>query len=465
MPMRMPILATAALLTQFAAAQERPTHPFDRNWLIEHARTLAEAPHAVPEIDRNGPLAKLDYDRYRAIEFERGASIWNGEDRTFTVDLFHPGFLYRVPVNVNLVSGGVSRRVLYTSEVFNYGLDTAQVSEADAPGYSGFRVASTLNRPDKRDEFLVFQGASYFRAVGRDQRYGLSARGLSIATAKPRGEEFPVFTDFWIERPPEQAERIVIHALLQSQSATGAFTFRVAPGDSTTVDVDAVLFPRAELAAFGIAPLTSMFLFDSTNRTRFDDFRPAVHDSNGLSVSLANGERVWRPLANPEALQVSAFTAESPAGFGLIQRGRDFSRYEDSEARYELRPSLWIEPAGDWGRGHVELVEIPTDEEVYDNIVAFWQPAAPLQPGEAHEFSYRMYWGPGVPDLPDHGQVLATRAGAVGNDSDRRKFVIDFGRRRADRSHHVDRRDRKRNRARGRGIRQLSRVLRFRPGR
>jgi glucans biosynthesis protein len=289
--------------------------------------------------------------------------------------------------------------------------------------YSGFRVRSHINTPDYMDEFLVFQGASYFRAVARSQQYGQSARGLAIRTAKPEGEEFPVFTDFWVERPAVHAEKVVIHALLQSPSAVGAYTFAAVPGDETVMDVQATLFARKEVSAFGIGPLTSMFLFDESSSRRFDDYRRAVHDSDGLQMINGNGERVWRQLANPKTLQVSGFVDQNPRGFGLLQRKRRFEDYEDFEARYELRPSLWVEPKGDWGQGHVELIEIPTDREIHDNIVAFWQPATPLQPGQAAEFAYRLRWTAEPLDT-SVARVAATRTGKASGDQ--RAFVIDF---------------------------------------
>jgi periplasmic glucans biosynthesis protein len=407
-----------------ALAQERETHPFDRDWLLERARELAQHEFVARELDARSPLNRLEYDQYRAIEFQRGAAIWKGEGRNFTVQLLHPGFIFKTPVDINLVVGGVSRRVLYTNQIFNYGLESAERGRVPAPGYSGFRVAYPINSEDVQDEFLVFQGASYFRAVGRGDRYGLSARGLAVGTATREGEEFPAFTKFWIERPGPDAQQIVIHALLDSRSVTGAYTFTADPGAPTVVDVEAVLFPRRDLARYGIAPLTSMFLFDATNSGRFDDFRAAVHDSDGLAIELANGERVWRPLANPRALQVSSFVVDTPRRFGLMQRRREFRDYEDIEARYELRPAAWIEPRADWGKGYVELVEIPTDKEIHDNIVAFWQPSAPLEAGGQYSFAYRINWGEG-PATEGRARIAATRAGGE-VDTDLRHFAIDY---------------------------------------
>jgi len=408
-------------------AQERPAAPFNRTILVALAEALAKQPYVEPAhpAGNNSPN-KLTYDQYRAIRFQKGASIWAHQDRTFTMDLFHPGFIYETPVNINLVVAGMARRVLFTSEKFDYGPEIPVVpSSEEMSGYSGFRVRAPINRPDYLDEFLVFQGASYFRGVARDQIYGISARGLAVRTARREGEEFPVFTDFWVERPAEKASALVIHAMLQSRSVVGAYTFNVTPGEETVIDVDATLVPRTDLTAYGIAPLTSMFLFDASGRSRFDDFRNAVHDSDGLQIVNGRGERIWRPLANPRVLQVSAFLDDNPRGFGLLQRKRNFADFEDWEARFERRPSLWVEPRGAWGAGHVELVEIPSDREIHDNIVAYWQPAKPLPAGVPAEFSYRLRYT-AEPLDGALARAVATRSGSALTSADQRSFVIDF---------------------------------------
>ncbi|MDO8906897.1 MAG: glucan biosynthesis protein G [Pseudohongiella sp.] len=415
-------LATAA---QPVTEAERVTHAFSRSWLLERAQALSGQEFDLQVIDQNSRLNELGYDDYRRISFDPYAAIWARQDRNFTIDLFHPGFLYTTPVTINLVVGGISRRVLYNTDIFRYDDDIADVRNEDAQGYSGFRVYHPINVPDRFEEFLVFQGASYFRSTAKDQFYGLSARGLAINTARPQGEEFPYFTDFWIERPEVGADRIVVHALLNSPSVTGAYSFEINPGDSTVIDVEATLFPRQDLTHFGFAPLTSMFLFDPTNRSRFDDYRNSVHDSDGLQIMMNNGEQIWRPLANPQRLQVSSFQSSSPKGFGLMQRHRSFEDFNDSEARYDRRTSLWIEPQGDWGSGHVELVEIPTAQEVHDNIVAYWQPDAPLLADSSHTFQYRMHWGPAAPYEVNDGKIVDTRKGKA-MDGDDVVFVIDY---------------------------------------
>ncbi|MBT0585198.1 glucan biosynthesis protein [Alteromonas oceanisediminis] len=418
--------APSPISSEQAEKPERPTHEFSRAWLEDRAQALAEQPYQVRRIDDESPLGQLSYDDYKRIQFERGATIWRREDRNFRVTPLHPGFLFKTPVNLNLVVGGVSRRILYTTDIFNYDNDLTAVKQTDVEGYSGFSVTHPINTDTKWDEFLVFQGGTYFRAVGQTNWYGLSARGLAINTAKPKGEEFPEFTDFWIERPREGAERLVVHALMQSRSATGAFTFSATPGEHTRVDVDSVIYPRTDIPHFGIAPLTSMFLLSPLDSSRFDDFRPAVHDSDGLLMVKSNGERIWRSLANPQRLQVSAFVDSNPRGFGLMQRKRSFQDFDDIEARYHLRPSAWVTPKGDWGEGHVELIEIPTREEIHDNIVAFWQPKRAMRQGQPYPFSYTLHFGSQAPLGAYPGKIVSTAAGKTLGTENQRSFVIDY---------------------------------------
>lgn len=408
-----------------ADPKARPSTPFDRDWLLAESERLSRSPYVEPRQDGLGPLADISYEAYRALRFEPGAAIWEREGRGFTVDLLHPGFIYRTPVDINLVVGGRARKVFFTPEVFEYAPGIPK-PPPDAPlGYSGLRLRHAINKPGVMDEFLVFQGASYFRAVGRGQGYGVSARGLAVRTADPEGEEFPAFTDFWIERPPEGAEQIRLHALLDSPSVTGAYTFDVDPGESTVVTVEMSLFPRVDIRRFGIAPLTSMFLFDGTNHARFDDFRDAAHDSDGLQIVTGAGERLWRPLANPQTLQISSFLDESPKGFGLAQRKRDVDDFHDYEAAYERRPTLWVEPLEGWGHGSVDLIEIPSQRDVHDNIVAYWQPATPLVAGRRHDYSYRLSWGPDARDPEPLARVVSTRSGLAA-DGEHRRIVIDY---------------------------------------
>ena len=421
------LLVSQTVAAQSTADASETSRFFDSDWLDSYARELARQPFQSGELAADNPLRQLNYDDYRRILFRPDAAIWRGTNSPFQLQLFHPGFLATSPVSLHLVNAGQPQPLAFTPTVFNYHEDLGDIDTYAAGGYAGFRVHHPINSGERFEEFLVFLGASYFRGVGKNQFYGLSARGLAVNTVGPGGEEFPRFSEFWIETPSSDAADLQIHALLDSPSITGAYHFRVRPGLPTVVDVEASLFPRRDLARVGIAALTSMFLYDATNRGSFDDFRRAVHDSDGLLVQQANGETLWRPLANPTELQVSSFGKLRPLGFGLLQRHQAFEQFQDAEARYDKRPSLWIEPQGDWGEGEVVLVEIPSGKETNDNIVAYWQPSLGLSADKDHHFAYRMSWGAGPSSAPQPGRILETAAGtpAFGAE-DERVFVIDF---------------------------------------
>jgi len=409
------------------AAPDKPAagYPFTYDTLLADAKRRAAGAYS-PQHDRlPSGLDKLSPEQYRSIRFNPDSDIWRAEQLPFRLELLRAGYNLQTAVTVSTVENGVARDVVATPAMFQMeSMLPAQLGKVSLP-LSGFRVRGRINSNKIWDEFLVFQGASYYRAVAKNLLYGLSARGLAINTAEPSGEEFPVFTHFWIEKPAARAGSIVIYALLESESTTGAYRFTVQPGVETLTDVDLTLFPRAEMRVTGIAPLTSMFLFDETNRGHLDDYRPEVHDSDGLQIAAASGEQIFRPLANPIKLQVSTFTTQQPRGFGLVQRSRQQSDFQDFDAQYERRPSAWIEPKGDWGGGSVELVEIPSGRESNDNIVVFWRPAQPLPQGRAAHFAYRITWS-GEPALPKSlGRSVASRSGAS-LDGKRRVFLVDF---------------------------------------
>lgn len=404
-----------------------PDGPFQRSMVIEAARRIAQAPYAPPAADLPDVLRDLTYDQYRDIRFRPEASVWNNTDLKFRAQLFHRGFYFKDRVDISCVENGISRRLIYAPEMFNYGPLVPKIPQSDT-GFAGFRLHAPINRADYYDEVVVFQGASYFRSLAKDQHYGLSARGLALKTADPEGEEFPVFRAFWIEAPVPNASSIVVHALLDSPSVAGAYRFTIRPGSPTAVDVEATLFPRVELTRVGLAPGTTMFFFSANGRDRVDDYRPEVHDSDGLLMINGNGERIWRPLANPRTLQVSAFQDAGPRGFGLVQRNRDFGVYQDIEAAYERRPTMWIEPVGDWGKGAVQLVEIPSDSEINDNIVAYWAPRDPIPAGGEFTFAYHSYWG-GDPPIAENGVIVSqSRSGRahLEGPGPERLFVLDY---------------------------------------
>src|SRR5262245_30701196 len=418
-------VTTVAGANSLRSAQGQPQRPFDANTVLELARHTASEGYIERRIASDSPLDKLNYDQYRDIRFNPEAGIWRNESVPFRLELMPAGFLFRTPVGMTVVENHYARDVVATPRMFLVGpLASKHVVSQDIP-FSGFRVRTRLNSRSAWDEFLVFQGASYFRAVGRDATYGLSARGLALRTAHPAGEEFPQFTRFWVERPSPNASSVVVHALLDSPSVAGAYRFLITPGIETVMDVEMTLFPRVALDNVGIAPLTSMFLFDESDRSRIDDFRDEVHDSDGLQIVMASGERVWRPLANPMELQVSSFTSEAPKAFGLIQRSRLASDYHDLEARYETRPSAWIEPTSNWGAGSVQLVEIPSDRETNDNIVALWRPREVLPAGKPWHATYKMRWNTRPKLTPVMGRVTSTRTGPSPSGK-RRIFVIEL---------------------------------------
>jgi len=418
-------LAVARGATVPAADKPPAVYPFTFDTLLAEAKRRAAAPYSPQRSSLPAVLDKLSPEQYRSIRFNPEAGIWRAEQLPFRVELLRARQNLQTAVTVSTVEKGEATDVVPTPVMFEMAPALpAQLGKVSLP-LSGFRIRNRINSKKIWDEFLVFQGASYFRAVAKDLLYGLSARGLAIDTAEPAGEEFPAFTHFWIERPAPRANSIVIYALLESESTTGAYRFTVQPGVETLTDVDLTLFPRTEIRVGGIAPLTSMFLFDETNRGHLDDYRPEVHDSDGLQIAAATGEQIFRPLANPIKLQVSTFTTQQPHGFGLVQRSRQQSDFQDFDAQYERRPSAWVEPQGDWGAGSVELVEIPSGRESNDNIVAFWRPAQSLLPGRPAHFAYRIIWCAEPPLPKSLGKAVATRSGAS-LDGKRRVFLLDF---------------------------------------
>jgi glucans biosynthesis protein len=411
----------------FAAA------PFSEDAVRAMARSLAAQPYAPAPVDLPPALAALDYDAYRDLRFSPAKAIWRDLGLPFQLQMFHRGWLHRDQVQVFEVVDGQESPILYSPDLFSVGRNRLGPLSPDL-GFAGFRIHTPMAVPGRFDEVAAFLGASYFRAVSRGTSYGLSARGLAVGAGED-GEEFPVFRSFWIERPAPDASALVVHALLDSVSIAGAYRFVITPGEPTGFDVTASLFPRTKVANAGIAPLTSMYLFGDEEARRFDDFRPQVHDSDGLLIANGQGERLWRPLTNPMAVETSAFQDPAPAGFGLMQRARAFSAYQDLEARYDLRPSLWVQPVAGFGQGDVRLSELPARNETEDNVVACWRPGQSLAAGIERRFAYRLAWGrrpaPAEPRATVGfwriGQAAPWRtAAAIAAAPARRRVVIDF---------------------------------------
>ena len=396
--------------------------------VAQRARQLAAQSYKKPDNNLSKELQELSYDQYRDIRFKPERAWWRAQKLPFELMFFHEGLYYNHPVRMNEVSAEGVREIRYDAEAFDYGANHLDPKTLRGLGYAGFRVHYSVNSPRYKDEVLVFLGASYFRALGRGQRYGLSARGLAIDTALMSGEEFPRFTEFWIERPDAQARELRLYALLDSPRATGAYRFVLKPGVDTVLEVRTQLYLRQNVSKLGIAPLTSMYFFGENHRSGVDDFRPEVHDSDGLSIQNGTGEWIWRPLVNPKRLLVTSFAVANPLGFGLQQRDRSFASYEDLEARYETRPSLWIEPKGRWGAGRIELVQIPTPDETNDNIVAYFAPDASPAPQQPFDLEYRMLWQKDNETRPTLAYVTQTRRGHgyVRKPDDTLAMIVDF---------------------------------------
>jgi len=414
-----------------AAATETlgPAKAFDYAWLKGEARARAGRLYQTPSITLPRAVQGLDWDQYQSIRFRPEHSLWADDRLRFQARFFHLGIYYKSPVRIFEVVDGQARELAYNPDMFDH--SRSGLARAKLPRDLGFAGLRLNFHTDWERDVAVFQGASYFRAIGGEPQYGLSARGLAIDTGMPRPEEFPNFVAFWLERPSPASNVATVYALLDSPSVAGAYRFLITPGDTLAMEVDAALYPRKPIERLGIAPATSMFQHGENDRRMAYDWRPEIHDSDGLAMWTGAGEWIWRPLTNPVHLQFNAFQDDNPRGFGLLQRDRDFENYQDDGVFYERRPSLWVEPKAGWGRGSVQLVEIPTLDETFDNIVAFWNPERKPQPGEELLYAYRLHWGAQPPVAPPLARVVATRAGLGGVVGRPRKywswrFAIDF---------------------------------------
>ncbi len=409
--------------------------------IIGRARRLAETPYAPPTPSLTDALAGLSYEQYGSIQSRPEKALWQDEGR-FAVQLLHPGFLYREPVQIHVVRGDQIAALPFDKTLFRYVGSAESVGRIVTPeldlDYAGFRVYYPLEDDDDdddgRSEVVVFLGASYFRLLGPGQVHGLSSRGLAVNITLDRGEEFPAFREFWLVQPEPEAPSLTFYALLDSPSVTGAYRFDLEPGAHTALTIDARLYARQDVGKLGVAPLSSMFLYGQNRMPAFDDFRPQVHDSDGLLMHTAGGEWIWRPLSNGPGLRVTSLRDQTPRGFGLLQRDRSFASYLDLEANYHRRPSEWVAvDEGDWGRGGVELLAIPTRSEFNDNIAAYWVPDQPFLAGDARRYRYRLTTFDSRLEAQTLAHVERTRFGrdALPGQNDplpsrQRQFVIDF---------------------------------------
>jgi glucans biosynthesis protein len=403
--------------------------PFDYARLKGLARSMAGSPFKPVPAVLPGPISKLSWDQWQAIRYRDDHSLWYGEGLRFQVRFFHLGFTVTKPVRMFTVERGQAQELAYDNASFDYSKSGVNGRALPASlGFAGFRL---LFHTDWVRDIAAFQGASYFRAVDSDKQYGMSQRGLAIDCGSPRPEEFPDFVAYYLERPEKDSSRLTIYGLLDSPSVAGAYRFVIDVSESVIMDIDAALYPRKTIDRLGIAPGTSMFFYGSNDRRVANDWRPSVHDSDGLQINNGAGEWLWRPLVNPAGLRVNSFVDESPHGFGLMQRDRDFDHYQDDGVFYDRRPSCWVEPRGSWGKGAVMLVEIPTVDETFDNVVSFWTPAEKPQRGQELLYAYRLYWCKYNPVSFPLAQVAATRTGIGGVVGQKRgyfswRFAVDF---------------------------------------
>lgn len=446
MVMRLLALAPALTAIRVRAADQSdwrdrvdfgPAEPFDFDRLTAQAEALAAVPFAESPVAHADVLETVDYAAYQSIRFKPEHALWPDGTGSFPVQLFYPGRYFKQPVGIHVIDGSSARQVRFDESLFAFSDPAVAARMPDDLGFAGFRLQGADGRPN---DWLAFLGASYFRSAGPEAQYGLSARGIAIDTALPKGEEFPRFTDFWLEQDPSSPGAVRIYALLDGPSLAGAYRFDCSfdadlaaeSGHGPVMDVTARLFMRHAVERLGIAPASSMFWFAEHNRHQATDWRPEIHDTDGLALWTGTGERIWRPLNNPSVVRTSAFADDNPRGFGLLQRDRAFHNYEDDGVFYDRRPGLWVEPDGDWGPGAVMLVEIPTDDEIHDNIAAFWVPAEPVAAGARQDYAYRLHWTATEPFPTDNiGHVTHTRLGRAGVPGQPRpeggiKFVIDF---------------------------------------
>ena len=402
---------------------------FDLAWLKGRAQTLAASPYQPHDGELPPDVKALDYDQYQSIVFKNDHALWADKKLRFQVKLFHLGMFFKRPVRMFEVDGGQAQQLAYDPTMFDYGKSGLNGKKQPASlGFAGFRLQSDMA---PTNDVAAFLGASYFRAVGGERQYGLSARGLAIDTGMERPEEFPDFTEFYLEQPARDSNSVVVYALLDSPSTTGAYRFAITPGDTVVMEIDAALYPRKTIERLGIAPCTSMYQTGENDTRMANDWRAEIHDSDGLSMNTGAGEWLWRPLTNPASLRFNAFSDKDPRGFGLMQRDRNFEHYQDDGAFYDKRPSLWVAPKAGWGAGAVTLIEIPTVDETFDNIVAFWNPAEKPQAGQELLFSYHLFWGADAPVKPGLARCVATRKGIGGIVGQKRKywsqrFAVDF---------------------------------------
>ena len=425
--------APAFALSGLEGAELGDPVQFSFDVLQQSAAKLAARPYVPPVVPSPEVLAEIDYDRYQQIRYRPEKSLRLEPDGRVPCQFFHLGKYATEPVRMHVVEDNRSREVLYTASLFEIPPGHPAEKLKSGAGFAGFRIMAT----DLKTDWFAAMGASYFRTSGPYNQYGLSARGIAIDTAMPRAEEFPRFSNYWLEGAGSGRAPVTIYALLEGPSITGAYkmsTERLTDARDIhriVMEIEAVIYARKDVERLGIAPFSSMFWYGEASRKQSADWRPEIHDSDGLSILTGAGERIWRPINNPPRVVTSAFVDKDVQGFGLLQRDRDFVHYLDDGVFYERRPSVWVEPLDKWGEGAVHLVEIPTEDETFDNIVAYWAPQEPFKAGQERRYRYRLSWVDDLPFPEAVGRATGTWTGMGGRPGHKRpdgvrKFVIDF---------------------------------------
>lgn len=419
----LPGARTGAQPANPAGSVREPSAPFNPADLLAFARDLARQPFRPSPKDLPDFAASLNPEQFAAVRAKPSGVVWGGENLGFAIEPLHRGFVFTAPMQIFLIEANAPRRLEYRVEDFEFGSIQPPPNVPDL-AFSGFRVLQ------RRDGALVdvatFQGASFFRARAPGQGFGVQARGLSVRTADPRGEEFPVFKAVWIERPSLAENVLVVHALLDSESTVGLYRMAVRPGEATIIDTEMTLLPRANADVIGIATMSAKSTSTPLDRRRPDDIRPRIAEANGMCMLTGGNEWIWRPITNRTTLQISSFADENPKAFGFLQRDRDFDRYLDDDNHWERRPSLWIEPLGDFGPGEFQLVEIPAENETNNNCVAFWRPRGGIAAGKEASWAYRQFWCWEPPTRPALATTLFSLGGR-GASGRRRRFMVGFG--------------------------------------
>ncbi len=400
---------------------------FSWEGLIKEAQLMAKQPYQPAPQLKHELLEQIDWEAHGKIHFKSENALFAEGPGQYPIEFFHPGRFFQSPVQMFRLDKSlnekqahtIAREILFDKHYFDMPADSPAQHLGAKVSYAGFRIQeSRLGDQSRLDwqhnDWVAFLGASYFRAIGDEYQYGLSARGIAINVVDvSQPEEFPVFTRFYFEPPTENADTVIVYALLEGPSIAGAYRFTMTRGTNVVMDIEANLFLRKDVARFGIAPATSMYWFSDKDKAFQIDRRPEVHDSDGLALWTGANEHIWRPLIDAKGINVSAFADLNPKGFGLMQRERHFDKYMDA-VHYERRPSLWIEPMEDWGEGSVQLVELPTDEEIYDNVVAMWVPRAKATKGSSYRLRYRLHWMAQEPFKTNLARCMTTRIGRGG---------------------------------------------------